>query len=358
MMTNAQQNPSDENKPLVDNSSHGGSLVSAQRPGGGQVAALAPRPFEIPEGSGFNPREYWRILNKRKWLIASIISASLMIGWLQTLMSIPMYISTIRIQIETNVNSIVEHGNVNTPVDADDSEFLRTQYELIQSRSLADRVVSMARLGDDAAFLKPRQFSILSMLRGGDKQGAQSEAPVMDAASRQEHAVGIVMANRSVRPVSGSRLVDISYADPSPVEAQRVAQTYGEAFIAATLDKRFQANSYAKAFLEDQVAQLKLQLEKSEKVLLDFAQKEQIVATTDKASIAETNLAAASAALGNIIAERIKNEQLWKQAQSATAINLPQLLSNSVIEGLRAKRNQLVTEFQEKSETFQPSYPS
>ena len=195
------------------------------------------------------------------------------------------------------------------------------------------------------------------LLRGADKQGVQTEAPVADAASRQDNAVGIVMANRSVRPVSGSRLVDISYADPSPVEAQSIAQTYGEAFIAATLDKRFQANSYAKAFLEDQVAQLKLRLEKSEKVLLDFAQKEQIVATTDKASIAESNLAAASAALGNIIAERIKNEQLWKQVQNATAINLPQLLSNGVIEGLRAKRNQLVTEFPRKVRNISAKLP-
>jgi uncharacterized protein involved in exopolysaccharide biosynthesis len=69
-------------------------------------------------------------------------------------------------------------------------------------------------------------------------------------------------------------------------------------------------------------------------------------------------LAAANTALGNIIAERIKNEQLWKQVQSATAINLPQLLTNNVIDGLRARRNLLVTEFEEKSETFQPNYPS
>ena len=103
---------------------------------------------------------------------------------------------------------------------------------------------------------------------------------------------------------------------------------------------------------------MKLRLEQSEKTLLEFAQREQIVATTDKASVAESNLAAANTALGNIIAERIKNEQLWKQVQSATAINIPQLLTNTVIEGLRARRNLLVTEFEEKSETFQPNYPS
>ena len=62
--------------------------------------------------------------------------------------------------------------------------------------------------------------------------------------------------------------------------------------------------------------------------MLDFAKKEQIVDVNEKSSIAESNLAAANAALGNIIAERIKNEQLWKQVEGAGEINLPQLLTN------------------------------
>ena len=59
-----------------------------------------------------------------------------------------------------------------------------------------------------------------------------------------------------------------------------------------------------------------------------------------------------------LIAERMKNEELWKQLQSAKAIDLPQLLTNPVIEGLRAKRSGLQTEYQEKLETFKPSYPA
>ena len=33
------------------------------------------------------------------------------------------------------------------------------------------------------------------------------------------------------------------------------------------------------------------------------------------------------------------------------------MLTNSVIDGLRGKRNALVTEYQEKLETFKPDYP-
>jgi polysaccharide biosynthesis/export protein len=78
----------------------------------------------------------------------------------------------------------------------------------------------------------------------------------------------------------------------------------------------------------------------------------------NKASIAETNLASASVALSTLTSERIKNEQLWKQIEVATAINLARHLSNGTIETLRSKRNALQTEYQAKLETFKPSYPA
>ena len=153
-------------------------------------------------------------------------------------------------------------------------------------------------------------------------------------------------------------LVDLSYSDTSPERAQRIANGYADAFMASNLDKRFQANASAKTFLEDKIQQLKLRLEDSEKRLLAFAQDQQIVDVNDKASIAETNLASANAALGNLIAERTKNEQLWRQAEAGNDIDLPQLLSDKSIEDLRAKRKDLAIEYQQKLQTFKPDYPA
>ena len=126
----------------------------------------------------------------------------------------------------------------------------------------------------------------------------------------------------------------------------------------SNLDKRFEANAYAKRFLDDQIKQLKIRLEESEKAVLDFSEREKMVEVTDKASIAENNLATANAAAGQLISERMKNEQLWRQVESVTAINLPQFLSNPVIEVLRGQRKALETEYQEKLESFKPAYPA
>src|SRR5215469_8432478 len=99
---------------------------------------------------------YWRILIRRKWLICAIAVASLALGALATLMTLPLYTAAVRLQIDRNVAKIVEGGNV-TPVETDD--FLRTQYELLKSRAIAERVASALKLGEDTDFLKPREFS-------------------------------------------------------------------------------------------------------------------------------------------------------------------------------------------------------
>jgi succinoglycan biosynthesis transport protein ExoP len=229
---------------------------------------------------------------------------------------------------------------------------------LLLGRTMAERVVSALKLGENPDFLKPRQFSILGAIRGLFSSKAPLDNEASGKSARERAAAGVVLSNRMVRPLSGSRLVDISYSDPAPARAQRISSAFAVAFMTSNLDKRFQANAYAKVFLEDQLKLLKLRLEESEKVLIDFAEKEQIVAVTDKSSIAEANLASANTALGILVSERIKNEQLWKQVESTKAINLQQLLTNTVIDGLRARRNALETERQEKLETFKPSYPA
>ncbi len=300
--------------------------------------------------------EYLRILIKNRWIILSIVAASVIFGALITLMETPLYTSTVRLQIDRRVAKIVEAGNI-TPVEGQDFEFMRTQYELLRGRTMAERVASALKLGEDPAFFRPREFSLLRAIRHlFGSRSAPAERGSMRA-NDERAAAAVVLANRAVRPVTGSLLVDISYSDPDPARAQKIAEAYANAFTASNLDKRFEANSYAKVFLEDRLKQMKLRLEQSEKTLLDFGQKEEIVQTNDKASIAESNLASANAALGALVTERIKNAELWRQLAAAKAIDLPQLLSNGVIETLRARRSALATQYQQQLDAFKPGYP-
>jgi succinoglycan biosynthesis transport protein ExoP len=309
--------------------------------------------------------EYWRILYKHKWLIIGIAIVFTVIGSVRTLMETPLFTSSVRLQIDSPPR-IVEGGNIDA--DSEDYRFMTTQYQLLESRTMAERVASMLKLGNDADFLKPKGFSIVDTVIGmlspaapPSNKGVSSSKGV-DEVALEHWAAGVILGNRAVQPVTDSRLVDISYSDPDPTRAQRIANAYADAFIASNIDKRFQANESAKIFLEDKIEQLKQRLQESEHALIDFAEKQQIVGinydSDQKTSIAEANLANASAELQKLTSERTKNEGLWRQAQGSDAINLPQVLSDSEVGGLRNKRNELQVEYQQGLQTFKPDYPS
>jgi capsular exopolysaccharide synthesis family protein len=301
-------------------------------------------------------REYFRILLNRKGLILSITAACVAIGAFRVLTVTPEYTSTLRLQIDRTVAKVIDSGATG-PAETGDPEYMRTQYELLLSRNIAERAVSELNLGADADFLKPRSFSLVGTLMGLFQSRPANPSQASQEA-RDRAAIGVVLGHRAMKPVTGSRLVDLSYTDPNPGRAQRVVTGLANAFIHSLVDKRFEANAFAKNFIEDKLKQLQLRVQESENVVLDFGQKEQIIQTSEKSSIAENNLAAANTTLSVLITERIRNEQLWKQIENADAISSPQFLNNPVIGVLRAQRNALVTDYQEKLETFKPSYPA
>src|SRR5262249_27405903 len=147
--------------------------------------------------------ESWRIFKKRKWLILSIVAAFVTLNGVRTLMETPLYTATVRLQIDANVANIVEHGDNVVPVDTS-KDFMRTQYELLQSRTMAERVVSSLSLANDPNFVKAREFSIIGAIAG-----LFSSPPSADPMVQGPVSVGTVMANVAVAPVENTRLVDI-----------------------------------------------------------------------------------------------------------------------------------------------------
>ena len=137
--------------------------VPAMRNNYGPLVEYPGTVADATEPSWLNLLEYWRILNKRKWLILSIAAAFVVLAAARTLMQTPLYTATVRLQVDPNVAKVVQGDSV-MPVENSDEVFMQTQYELLQGRTMAERVVSELKLGDDPDFLKPREFSLVGTI--------------------------------------------------------------------------------------------------------------------------------------------------------------------------------------------------
>ncbi|MFT7574933.1 MAG: succinoglycan biosynthesis transport protein ExoP [Alphaproteobacteria bacterium] len=311
--------------------------------------------FSSEPDLGQTLRRYSRLLLKHKWLYLGSCLLCLAAAGIYTATRTSLYSATVRIQIDRASQEILKH-NTTAALETSASDYLRTQYALLGSRSMAERVVIHLSLEQDAKFFEPRRVTLAGMVKSLSTNRKPNNKRSLE--QLQSSAASIVNSNVAIRPLPGSRLIDIRYKDPSPIRAQRIANAYAAAYIASNIDRRLATNDYTRTFLNQQIKQLRNRLETSEKELLRFAKQEKIIATSDQTSAAEDNLSAANTALGKLISERIRNQELWQQVKNATSIQMPQFLSNTVIDQLRGQRKALMNEYQEKLETYKPGYPA
>src|SRR3954468_2624756 len=298
---------------------------------------------------------------KHKALFGCCIAAALLIGYVVTFLSTPIYSTSTTIQIDARAQSPINNRHSNSVDDGNDYSSLQTQFELLKSRSLAERVATSLNLVDDPDFLSLRGMSSWSKLRkmltGGSARNAPEVRTPAELEALQGGAVGVVMGGLLVQPVQNSRVVRITFRSPNPRLAQKLSIGVAENFVAAAMDRRFNASGYAREFLQERLQQVKLKLEESEKQLVAYAQKEGIV--NDDKQMPETmaRFTSLNAAVAGATAERVKNEQLWQQAQSGNGLYLPQIVNDKSVQGAREKRAQLSAEYQDKLNVLKPAFP-
>jgi capsular exopolysaccharide synthesis family protein len=305
----------------------------------------------------FDLAAYWRLALKHRILLIACFLGALAVGTALTLLMTPIYTAQATLQIDREAARVFNSEDV-TPRETmtQGEDFYQTQYGLLRSRSLTERVVDSLGLASSDAALT----SLYVSLPDGDGSAAER------ARARRELAIRTIQQNLSISPIRGSRLVAVGYDSPNPEVAARIANGFAENFIQANLDRKYESSSYAREFLEERIAQTKERLEDAERQLVDYATAEQIINVGDNEdgsgqgatqSLASNDLVAINDALAQAKAARTAAEQRWRTASSTPVLNLPQVLSNGSAQRLFEQRAALTTEYQQKLSQYQPDYP-
>lgn len=313
----------------------------------------------VPDESGLDLRKYLWLLFKHRWLILGAVVLFLCLGAALTFLTTPIYRASTTLQINRDAPNVTNVQDVEPAAGNGDAEFYQTQYELLRSRTLAERVVATLALQDNASFVAVDAASPWTRLRrllfGSAPKGDVTAAAAV--AVRAKRAADIVLDNLSVEPVRRSSIVKVSFDSPDRVLAAKIANAIADAYIAISLERRYGASAYARSFLQDRLQELKKKLEESEKDLVAYAEQQNIVGDGSKQTLAQTNLETASADLARATTDRLRAELLWQQAQSSDGLGLPQILDDKSIQELRASRADLAGQYQDKLAFFKPAYP-
>jgi uncharacterized protein involved in exopolysaccharide biosynthesis len=234
------------------------------------VAGAAPSAANAPAREP-QLKRVLRFVARWRWMLLAALLAGLVAGLAATLLMTSQYASTVRLEISRDTARITNIEGVERETSIGDQEFYQTQYGLLQATGLAERVVDELKLADDPAFFAMfgREDDFEETLEIRDTQARE--------AKRREIAGEILLDRLTVAPVRGSSLVDVTATTPDPALSQRIAAEWADSFIEMSMERRLDASSYARSFLENRIEALRGTLEDSERLAVEYASRQGIV---------------------------------------------------------------------------------
>lgn len=307
-------------------------------------------------------QQYLRLLNRWRWVVLGVAATCVILGLVVTLLMTPKFTAASTIEISRESDQVTDFQDIQRDTGMADQEFYQTQYGLMRSRTLAERVAVQLRLVDSPTFFE--------MFDHQDSNPAfdlsRGRYPASGRADRQRKAGEILLENLSVEPTRQSRLVNISFTSPNSGFSASIANAWAENFIKTNLERKVQATSYGRNLLQTQLAEYKDRLDESQRQLVAYASQQQIInlpsqssgdgARTAERSIVADDLAALNTALNEATAERIEAEARFRQAGRSGATT--EALANQTINNLRQRRAELAAQYQQLMVQFEPGYPA
>lgn len=303
--------------------------------------------------------EILSIVRRRRLLIAAIIAAMLTIGLVYTLLAPRKYTAAALIEIQRERGSFIEVEGAQKSDSLADQEFYQTQYGLLQSQSLAERVANDLRLYDNTEFLTAAK--ILDTDAASLSRRALSSE---ERRSRTTAAATYLLRNFEIEPERFSRLVTIRFTGRDPALAKRVIDAWSADFVRMTLARRYEATAYARSFLEQRLQQLRTRINESERQLVAYASQQGIVnlpansggaagqAAGERSLIAD-DLASLNQELSRAVADRVKAQSRTGSSDGAVS----EAIGNPAISTLRNKRAELAADYAKMMVQFEPGYP-
>lgn len=338
------------------------------------VLPMVPEPATLYarriEGETTHFWDYWQVLRRRRSEVVCGFLVTLAAAMLWSFTTRPTYTGTAMVRIEKDEPRVLKFEEVVKEAD-NQQDYYQTQWRLLGSRTLANRVIADLELESHPEFqrgaagegwlangrewVRQHVFAwvVIPPLAPQETRDLAAASPVSDAFLRR----------LSIEPVRASRLVKVSFESQYPDLAARVANTVADTFIAEQLRARVDATRAATQFLGTQVDEVREKLGQAEERLNAFLKANDILfiaggeKTGQPQDLVTQQLGILSEGLLKARGERIARESILAQTQVQDAGSVPAVLQSSLIAQLKQEGATLEGEYRRLSQTFKPEYP-
>ena len=295
-----------------------------------------------------------QVLRKRKWTVILINALVVALTLAYTSRQTPIYRATATVIIDrtpprllSDVQEVIELGSSNYWAIKD---YLRTQYEIIRSREVAERVVDRLNLRGDTRFA-----STGGALPAGGSAG-------VSGAERSDPVVG-VLDKIKVEPLVDSMMVYVHAEDSDKQFARDLANAVAEAYRDHNLESKKRIVLEAQKDLDKLVTRLRAEKQKAEQDLARFERDNNIGSLENQKRLIDQRIMDHAVKLNAIGIRRIEIEsklsqlKRYKSGRSVFSVAYANVLENPLIMSMKQRYVELQDRLSELKVTYLDKHP-
>jgi polysaccharide biosynthesis transport protein len=317
---------------------------------------------------------------KHRRLAATAFVLVVTVMMIQTYSTIPIYQASSRVLIQDERTTQVGNLNANDPAFWQDAEqYYKTQYSILQSRGLAQRVVKRLDLAHHPDFSGngPQPRDPISLIRQGraatsgwirslvsKPEKTQPPPPGADEDAKEAGLISAFLGGVSIVPEQGTRLVTIVYRHSDSQFAALAANTLADEYTQQNLDLRLQNTDKMLTWITNELKRQEEQLGKSEGDLTSYREAKNALSLEDRQNIVVQRLNGLNDSVTKARTTRLSKETAFNQLRGANPNNdsvdaFPIVGANP---GVVEAKNKLLAAEAEKaslvSRNFGPEWPA
>jgi polysaccharide biosynthesis transport protein len=327
-------------------------------------------------------RDYLRIINKRKATVITFLIITFTVVVIATYTATPLYEASTKVMVERNASSPLTNSYGYIPYDP---EFLETQYQIIKSAGVAQKVVKLidpekmypvffsekdkrkSLLTPILAWVKDQYFAfketigIEKLLSSSDGVESEFSREMNTPLTKAQEMALLIKNSISVAPVKNSRIVEISYMSENPGLAMKIANSVAQAYINELLDMRMEVSGYSIKWMTKKAEEQKEKLESSENALQKYQRQHGIVTIEDKVTVIPERLSELSSRLTTSEAERKQLNDVYSQIvslQGGALETIPAIATNAAVDSINKQILVVEQNISELSKKFGTKHPS
>jgi len=304
-------------------------------------------------GDSLDVQKYLRALRQRWYLVAVCVLVALGLAFVRHTLTPKVFRASTVIQIERKRLISAAMGRDTWLENWWNLEYYPTQYRLLRSRGMAERVVIDLRLYEDPAFTGGAPIDL------PDAPHQALADPGVDHEVNAELARlgGRLQGGLSVNPIQETQLVELAYESHSPELAAQIANGYAQAFIDWGVRSRKASANLASAFLTEQIEALSQDIEAQRRKLGSYSRSSDLDLDPAGELMVERR-EALERQYNEAVADHLAKEVAYREILNLPGETVADRFSSGGVGRLRSEIRRLQAEYDSQLEVYRREWPA